>query len=116
MIKLILTFIFCVFSISFAEDVDVAAPAKDVTAIAAPITTKAATDISGDPEYSTTAGVNKPKNIAEGKLAPCTTKGSKCDPQAEGKVTDKKGSYTTKAAAGTNDSGSATTGNSEKKK
>lgn len=100
MIKLILTFIFCVFSFSFAEDVDVAAPAKDVTAIAAPITTKAATDISGDQEYSKTAGANKPKTIAEGKLADCTLKGSKCDPLAEGKVTDKKGSYTGKASSG----------------
>lgn len=116
MIKLILTFIFCVFSFSFAEETDQPTPTKDQTAIAAPISTTHVTDTAGDPEYEQTSGKNKPKNLAEGKLAPCTLKGTKCDPLTEGKATDKKGTYTTKPAAGSNDSGSATTGNSEKKK
>lgn len=91
MIKILLTMIFSLSLVVFAQE-EAPKPDDKPSVNSAPITEKSNSNFSGDPAYSKTAGVGKPPNKTEADLNPDNKSGCKnCTQPTKDRLTSNKG-------------------------
>lgn len=98
MMKILITMIFGFVLMVFAQEG--APPQPDGKAVnAESISTKANPDISGDVDYSKSAGLGKKPNATEGTVTDNVTKGcTNCKQPIQGRITSKKGARVKKGS------------------